>query len=249
MRFAILNKGTLVTNDQCQAIADACAIALAEHFEPAHGLGPSEVKFYANEADVPASTPTDRVVKVAGFDEPDEPNALGWHTEDGSGALLAHIAYKPVLDNGGGVLDGGTAGVSVASVFDHEIKETRKNPTVNGYKDGPQVTQGSEYAEETADPCEMTLYPITLPNGTVVFVSGFVTKEWFDQGTPEETPTSYPSGVTPGPFRLAVGGYMEVRSGPGTDQAVFGDTPPPDWKMEMKHKNPYSRHSRRHKHS
>jgi hypothetical protein len=259
VRFAFLNKGTLATNEQVQDMADAFAIQLAEHFEPAHNLGPSEVKFYANETDVPASTATDRVVKIAGFDDPDEPGALGWHTEDQTGAILAHVAYRPVLDNGGGVLDCGTSGCSIASVFSHEGVETRKNKNVNQYVDGPQIAQGSEYPEETADPCEMTTYPIVLPNGHVVFVSGFVTPEWFDAQTPAGTPTSYPEGATPGPFRLAAGGYCECRSEQGNDQPVFGDEAgipvapgvehcgPPAWKLDMKRANPHSRINR-HKH-
>ncbi len=163
-----------------------------------------------------------------------------------------------MLDNGGGVLDLGVASTSIASVASHEVLETRKNANVDVYVDGPTIAQGSEYPQEVCDPCESTTYPVTLPNGHVVYVSGFVTKEWFDGETPAGTPTSYPAGATPGPFLLATGGYFEVRSEPGNDQAVFGDTAgkpvtpgaahygPPAWKMEMKAKNPHSRHNKRH---
>lgn len=168
-------------------------------------------------------------------DEISEPNALGFHTEGPDGSYWGDIAVKPVLDNDGGILDGGTSGYSVASVLSHEAVELFGDETVNIWVDGPAIAEGMGYAFELCDPVEGTLYTVTLPDSTKVLVSDFVGPKWFDIMAPAGSDLDYCMAVSH-PFHLAIGGYFVVRKAPGSEQQVFGEVMPPQWRMAMKRK-------------
>src|SRR5690348_10353867 len=116
MRISIANKSTRVTNEQAQKMADAVQIQMDTQAAPTWDRLPPRIVFCA------ATVPTDGPVLTL-VDSFDVDDALGYHTEGGDGSYFGFIAVNPVLNAGGGVLDGETAGVSVASVVSHEAIE------------------------------------------------------------------------------------------------------------------------------
>lgn len=228
MKIGVVNHSSRLTNDQVEDMTAACAIQLAEHVAPAWDRMPPTCVFYQRDSDVPAGTAVVMVV-----DQPDTDGALGYHYEGEHGEVLGKVFVSPVLDNGGGVLDGGTSGVSVASVLSHELIELFGDADTNIWVDGPPTPQGGCYAQELCDPVEMTGYTVELPDTRKVLVSDFVLPAWFDPDAPDSAPKSFCSAVTK-PFTMASGGYMVVRSAPGSEQQVFGEVAPPHWKVQAK---------------
>ena len=156
---------------------------------------------------------------------------LGYHFEAPDGTAISRILVPPVLNAGGGVLDGGSIGDSVAAVLTHELLETAVDADINLWVDGPTLPQGSCYAFECADPVQMVGYTIKTSGGVDVLVSNFVTPAYFDPAAPAASPKDWLN--TPGlaPFGLLPGGYQIVRGAPGTEQQVFhASVMPPAWR-------------------
>lgn len=236
MTIALVNRSTRVTNGDALLMADAVQIQMDVHVAPAWDRLPAQVRYYEDEDLVP-----DGAYVIVLLDNSDQQGALGWHTEGPGGAVFSQVFASPVLDAGGGVLDGGTAGVSVASVVSHEAIEAFVDPSVNVWVDGIMGRDGGCYAYEACDPVEGDSYDIVLPVGPKVSVSAFVTPAWFDLEAAPDAPRSYPNGLTKGPFKLAPGGYMVVRQDPGSEKQVFAEQIPPAWRMNAKANNTASR--------
>jgi hypothetical protein len=244
MLVLVTNLSTLATEEQVQKMAEALQVQLTTHLAPSWDRLPSECRYAPMSEPSPKPNAEGGVLRIFLVDAPpstEDPGILGYHTEGPDGQKYSYVFCKPVLDNGGGVLDQGTAGVSVASVVSHEGCEGFVNLAVNRWVDGPVRKEGGCYAFEVCDPVESNGYWINLPDGTKVWMSAFVTPEWFDEEAPVDEPRSYPDiGINS--FELAEGGYAEVRAAPGTETQVFHEVmPPPAWKMEMKRVNPSSR--------
>ncbi len=153
--------------------------------------------------------PGEIVVRIVG--PASDPDALAWHTEDADGLVLVEVSADAVLDPGGGVLDGGTTGVSLASAVDHEIKETMVDPNVATWVDR---FDGTEVALEACDPVQGDLLPVVVRDAdgsmVTVMLSNYVYPEWFDPQAPSGVVVDA-MGTAPGPLQLAKGGYMVLR--------------------------------------
>lgn len=227
MHIAIASNSKLVTTGDLAAIAVAVQRQLQRHFCPAWGLAVPQVQAAADPKTVPAGA---QVVLL--MDQPDEPDALGWHTES-AGRFFAHVFCRPVLDAGGVELYDAKnpRATSIASVVSHEALEMVGNPGVNRWVDGPRIKQGSEFSLEVCDPVEGDAYVIDAGSAgrpVPVSVSNFVFPEWFDPQTPAGARVDQ-LGKAKGPFRMSAGGYMIVRSGPGRENAVYGRRRP-EWR-------------------
>jgi hypothetical protein len=241
LEVAILNQSNgLVTDDDCAKMADAAQVSLGLHYAEAYNEIACHVAFY-KEAE---ARPKNAAVFVIGEQPPDD-GELGHHDETQKGIEEGFAYAAPVLQNGGGVLDLGSAGVSLFSVLDHELKEWKRDPNTNLWRD----TYRDDFvqtADEVSDPVEMNSYPIKLPTGVEVWASDFVLQAYFDPQAPAGSKLTYCDAVK-SPFELAPGGYMVVRTGgPGTEQQIFHrDVRTPQWKLDMKSKNPRGRSARR----
>jgi len=208
MIIAIVNKSTRVTHDQAVAMTAACNAQLAQHVAPLWRAWPATVSFFASETAVPASASP-----IYLFDTPDQPDALGWHSEDSHGRVFGKVFVNPVLDNGGAVLR--TAN-SVSGVLSHEVIEAWGDPQVNRWAEAPD---GNLYAIELCDPVEMDSYDMLI-SGAHVAVSNFITPSWLDDSPPAHSQFDYMRKLT-APFTMTSGGYVVYR-GAGAEQQTFG---------------------------
>lgn len=212
--FLIDNQSTVVPADAIPKICEAMNKVLAL-FAPAWGFQIPCVEPIDN---VNASDPLAfRVVLID--DDPSKPGELGDHDEQG-GTPFATILAKVCTDAGGGILDGGSIGISVLSVICHEIFESLCDLNVNDW-----VFDGRNFlAKEAADPVEGAPgYEIELADGTVALCSNGVLPAYFDAQAIEGSRFDL-AGAVSMPFQLLPGGYQivfDVSTGNVTE--VFGE--------------------------
>jgi hypothetical protein len=206
----VVNKSTLVSNDDVKRMVEACQIQITRDAAPVYGLDPIGVHYTEDES---VAKPGDYLIAI--LDNSDQQGALGWHTETSGDVIYGEVFAGPSLQNGGSVLSGPLA---VSSVLSHEALETLADPHANLYATD---LQGRAVAFEIADPVESEWYDITIQDGTSVTVSDFVTPAWFD---PDAKPgqTFDFLGSLSAPFTIANGGYI-VWTTLGQPQQSFGD--------------------------
>ena len=133
---------------------------------------------------------------------------------------------------------------TISATASHELLEMLADPDCGLYKKGPPVKKKyDKYSVEVCDPVQETAYNITLADGeTVVTVSNFVTKSWFENGG--AAPYDYLE-LLEKPFTLAGGGYMSLEDEHGhTHDESDDDDPPAAWRQAAR-KHPASRGNRR----
>lgn len=237
--IAVLNKSTLLSDADASTMASACQFQVTHHLAPLSARGGWKVIFFGKGQVVP---PVDFQIVI--MDDPDQANALGYHTEDPDGKVWGRVFVKPVLDNGGSALKGA---LSVSAVLSHEVCETFCDKSVNMWVDR---MDGTMVALEVCDPVENDSYTVTVtaPDGShqVVSVSNFVTYAWFDKQAPAGSRFDFLHNVH-APLTMSPGGYMvvmDVHRAKVTE--VFGST---HGEEEHKKKKPHhvaSRTARRH---
>lgn len=218
MKIALVNQSARVTDTQAALMASACDLQVRAHLAPAWGIQPVPVRFFAKGTPPPAD-----YSPLALLDSPDEPDALGYHTEDAKGRVWGRVFVNPVLDNGGEVLHAEAPDVvTVASVLSHEVCELIVDPACNRWVDGPPLREGSEYSMEVCDPVEGDSYVLAVSYPVkLVSVSNFVLPAWFDPLTPKGRALDHMSRCR-SPFMMTPNGYMIVRKGPGHEKQVMG---------------------------
>lgn len=203
----LTNHSTLVSDAQMQQIAAACATQVTRDFAPLHGLLPVPVVF------TKTPKPGTRVIDMV--DTQDDPQALGWHTEDAGEKVYGVIGAKPVLTNGGKVLSG--ASLTVSSVVSHEVLEMLGDPWCTGWCD---TGRGYEIAWEVGDPVQNDSYDI----GTGVMMSNFVTLEWFNPYAAKGDRFDFMNNLK-APCTMSKGGYWVQRK-TGREQQKLGRLDP-----------------------
>ena len=201
MILAILNKSKVVTNADVARMTAACDLQLRRDVAPAWGMLPFEVKFYVTK-------PPTKALKLVLFDDADQADALGYHSDGPDGFPYGRVFTKPTMDQGAKVLTGPG---SVATVLSHEVIELFLDPECNRWADG---IDGNSYAFELCDPVEADSYVI---DG--VTVSNFVLPPWFDQNPPKGSKYDF-LGKLKKPFTMTAGGYVVFRSY-GKEKNVF----------------------------
>jgi hypothetical protein len=135
--------------------------------------------------------------------DPNVPGAMGYHDEQG-GIPFARILTDTVLQNGGGALDGGSLGVSVLSVFLHELWEAAIDLYVD---DLVLMPSGIFVFKEVSDPVQSVPLSVTFADGTTGLASDAVFPRYFDGQAPAGTQLSLASAPTV-PFEITPGGYQ-----------------------------------------
>ncbi len=228
----VVNKSTLVSNDDVETMTRACALQLQQHVAPAWGRVPAPVVYTEQ-----VQTAAPGAVVIAIVDTTNQPDALGWHSESRGDVEFGEIAAKPVLDNGGDAL---TKTLSVASVLSHEVCEWFIDPHCNLTAD---TGGGKAISVEICDPVESDSYPVQIvasgaTTPTAVTVSNFVLPAWFDPQPAASQKLDYLGSCTQ-PFEITKGGYAVVIR-EGKVQQVFGEQFP-EWRKVHKDTSRYRR--------
>jgi hypothetical protein len=212
----IVNHSTQVTDSQVQSMAIACAKQISTQVAPAHNMLPVPVAFLSRTA--PPLPTSARVITV--MDTLDDPQALGYHTVDGSEHIWGVVGTKVAMGQGAKAL---TGPYSISSILSHEVCETFIDPGCGGYFDNGH---GLLIAYEVGDPVENDSY---LIDG--VGVSNFVTAEWFNASAARTDRFDF-MGKLKAPFSMSKGGYW-VQSRAGKQTEKFGEDMP-DWRKAAK---------------
>jgi hypothetical protein len=229
---AVQNHSTRVTDAAVALMVRAVAHQVRYDVAPAWGAKTASVVFLPKDADVPAGS-----YAIGIYDNADQADALGYHSEEGDGTVYGKVFVSPVLDNGGTVTEGE---LSVSAVLSHEVLETFVDPHVQLW-----ASDGGDglYAYEACDAVEDGSYEVHV-GGKRVAVSNFVLPAYFDAQTPAGTRVDHLAQLS-GPFELSKGGYaVKITLGRDTkvDQ-VFGERFP-EWKKASK-RHPLARLARR----
>jgi hypothetical protein len=225
----------------------------------AHDMAYSEVTF------VPGATePADGYLELGFFETSDVADAVGYHDLTPKGAPYGKV-FRGSVPNGEMLRDVTGHGQSCAGCASHEYAEMKGDRFANLWAVG-QITDPAHprrkyslLAVELADPCQDNAFTLKSKDGTEVDCSDFVKPNYFNPDTPADEPTSH-LGSCKGPMVCAPGGYLIVAQEAGETQ-VFGrtigghhervlhaDVAPPEWREAIR-LLPYSRSSRRAKHS
>lgn len=237
-KIAVINQSTLVSDADAKTMWLACKNQIYYH------AGPLLHKRFLNSVFVPkggVASASDYPLVI--LDDPDQANALGYHTEDPNGKVWGRVFARPVFDNGGTALHGA---LSVSSVLSHEMLEAFADLNVNLWADR---NDGTFVALEIADPVENDSYEVgsldAHGNKVMVSVSNFVLNEWFD---PLASPTSrfdYMKKVK-APLTMSPGGYIVVlNTRNGKVSQVFGSQEAEHMHNKKKPAHPASRTARR----
>lgn len=193
---SLLNRSTVVTDDECKRIASVCDQALAE-FCRDWELAPWRVTFNQKAW-----------ISIVIVDEDkDVPQALAYHDLLSTGHPVGITMAKTILDAGMG-LDG------VCSATDHESKEIRYDPYCDILWTGPD---GKNRWGEVADAVQAWSYKIDGLD-----VSDYCLKSWHNPkiGGPYDK-----LRLLDRPFQVGEGGY-QVLSTQGPETQVNGERPP-----------------------
>lgn len=219
----VVNQSTLVSDGDVQTMTRACAHQLRYDAAPLFGLALIPVTYTTKQALKSGAVPPGSWV-ISVLDDPDQADALGWHTEEQGELIYGRTFARPVLDNGGDAL---SKELSVASVLSHEVLETFADPHCNLYADSGR---GYSVAYEVCDPVESDSYPVAV-SGKNVMLSNFVTPKWFDPQAAAGDTFDY-MGNCSEPFEMTRGGYI-VKMRDGRVSQEFGEKYP-DWRRETK---------------
>lgn len=235
----VRNRSTLVTDADVQKMTAACGKQIAQHVAPAHFVSPAPVLYLDKKAPLP--TTQARIIDV--LDVCDDPQALGYHTEDGRDHIWGVVGTKAVLDQGAKPLTGDYA---VSTILSHEVAEMFMDPFCSLWA---QRDERTCIAFEVGDPVQSDWY---LIDG--VAVSNFVTGAYFNPMAASTDRFDY-LGKLRAPFTLSRGGYwVQMKAGAQSQKMGRGgmgvdlvwDEHAPAWLQMMKNGR-YTRSARLHR--
>jgi hypothetical protein len=232
--IAIVNKSSRLSDTDASLMTRACQLQLTKHAAPALLLRTWKVKFFKSGAAVP-----DDAFPIIIMDDPDQANALGYHTIDDKGKPWGRVFAGPILNNGGTALSGS---MSVSCILSHEVLETVVDYNVNLWADR---CDGTEVAVEVCDPVEADSYDVFVGAAQVpVAVSNFVMNDWFDAW---QVGGKFDwMGTVNAPLQMSAGGYVIVRNtSTGEINAVWGSKEAEARHAMIKPSFPVARTSRR----
>ena len=232
--IAVVNKSTRLSDADGSLMTRACQLQLTKHAAPALLLRTWTVKYFKK-----GTTPPADAFPIIIMDDPDQADALGYHTIDDNGNPWGRVFVGPVLDNGGTALRGS---MSVSGVLSHEVLETVVDYNVNLWADR---WDGTEVAVEVCDPVEADCYDVLVGKAQVpVAVSNFVMNDWFDAW---QTNGKFDwMGTVSHPLEMSSGGYIIVRNtSTGEISSVWGSKEAEERHAKIKPGFPVARTSRR----
>lgn len=216
----VVNHSTLVSDADAATMTEVVGSQLFFHTARLWGRQPNAVKFTKDEASAPAGS---WIIGI--LDDPDQADALGWHTEDSQGRIFGRVFARPALSHGAKVLEGANA---VSTTLSHEVLETFGDPNVNQWAD---AGNGISYSWELCDAVESDFYELRLQDGKAAAVSNFLLPAWFDPQAPRGSQFDYMKRVNAA-FQMTQGGYVVIEQ-EGQQKQLFGEQFP-NWKKELK---------------
>lgn len=232
MIIGVQNLSTLVSDEDAYNMAMLVDYQARYHVASSWGIQPPLVVYVKT---LGAQT-YDALIGI--MDDADQAGVLGWHTEGPGASVYGRVFARPVLDNGGTILDGK---LSVCSVLSHEVIETIGDRACNGWT---QRADGTLIAMELCDPVESDTYPVTIAASDTASVTGtvsnFMLEPWFDPDA-KSGPYDWLSLLT-APFQVRSDGYVISMTG-GTVSESWGEEYPA-WRKATK-EHPTARTARR----
>lgn len=210
MLIGLLNKSSIVSDEQVKLMASAIDRQMKRDVAPAWSMLPPKVYFISKNAFVPGGA-----VLTLVDDLVEAPDAEGYHSEDERGRFIGNIGVKTIP---GTILTGQD---SVASVVSHEVIELFLDPAINRWAD---AIDGYSYPIEGCDACQSGCYSL---NG--VSVSNFLLPNWFDNYATKDFDHL---GVISSPFTLSSGGYTVRRKQGSGETQIFGKRP--EWRQAIR---------------
>jgi len=212
----VTNRSTQVSDSDVQKMTAACAKQIKLHVAPAHNTKPVPVVYLDRDAQPPSKQA--RIITVQ--DTLDDPDALGYHTQDGSEHIWGVVGTKAAMSQGALAL---TEDYSISSILSHEVAELFIDPFCGGWFDSGE---GFLVAYEVGDPVQSDYYLIDK-----VAVSNFVTAAWFNPMAATSDSFDH-MGHLHAPFSMSKGGYwVQLAEGKATQK--FGEDMP-EWLIKAK---------------
>jgi hypothetical protein len=229
--YRLINQSSLVPGNTLDRMAAALQTQAREAASPAwYNLNVNLTVVVAQHSpgDPPPPPAPAGQMDIVLLDDSDVADALGYHDITINGRPYSRVFTRSVLQHGGGVLDGGTIGLSVASVASHEVLESVVDPECNAWcSSGDRLV-----AFEVCDPVQSQSYSI---DG--VLVSNWVTANWFVSGAPGPWDRL---GKLRGPRTIARGGYAIAASLTHEHQVMAQQDTTPQWRRASRN-HPASR--------
>jgi hypothetical protein len=190
IKLAVMNKSTVLTNAQVQAIVDPLQIQVHRDFAPVWGTD-ADLTFVPS-----GDTPDPGSWWLTVFDTSDQANALGYHDVTPDGLPVGKVFAKSDLD----------IGSQWTVTASHELLEILGDPEINlTVFVQPDGHSGVLYAYEVCDACQDDQFGYEI-NGTAV--SDFVFPAWFQPSRPAGTQFDFQRKIT-APLQILAGGYIQ----------------------------------------
>ena len=170
--------------------------------------------------------PSLSAAQIVILDDPDQADALGYHSETPEGLEYGRVFVEPILSHGGSLSKGPNA---VSVTLSHELLEMIGDPGVNLWAD---ADDGYSYAIELCDACQAASYEI---DG--VSVADFVYPTFFDPEPILDRTRRYDHlGLVSRPFETLDGGYQIRRTiGVGRIEHVYAGSMSPWLRTAKRH--------------
>jgi len=187
---AIVNKSTIVTDDQVRAAVDALQKQVSNDFSTVGW--PDAILFFAGASDPLPAGAWSLIV----LDDTDQAGDLGYHQTDLQGVPTGFVFAKTDAQYG----------LSWTVTLSHELLEMLADPWIFGVAEQRRDTITS-YALEVCDPVEADNLGYVIDG---VRLSNFVCPAYFMDPPPAGAKFDH-CGFLTAPFSLAPGGYLSAR--------------------------------------
>lgn len=218
MKIAIINKSTLVSNEDVKLMTRAVALQCRRDFAPAWEVKTPNIRYRVDESTIEPST-----ARIVIFDDADQAGAFGYHSDGPDGYPYARVFCRDALKYATALQ--GKYAVSV--ILSHEVLELLADPSVNLWAD---LWNGMAIAYEVCDPVQADAYDVEI-DGKPVSVSNFVTPSWFDNMPPAGAKFDH-LGTVGRHYTMSPGGYVVTRES-GAEKVYYG-AEFPEWKKAAK---------------
>lgn len=202
IEVAVINKSTVVTNEEVQGVVPVLQTQVTRDFAPAWGID-ANVRFIPKGAKPPVGS-----WWLVILDNSDQAGALGYHDLTPEALPMSKVFAKTDQQYG----EKWTVTAS------HELLEMLADPNINLTVFEESQNGGRLYAYEVCDSCEADKFGYKIND---VPVSDFVFPSWFESfRKPGSTQFDYGNHINK-PFHLLSGGYIgiyDVTSGSGWKQ-------------------------------
>ena len=216
----LINKSTLITDSDLAIIGSAINITLPT-FCGSWNLVAPKCKMIGKGKPTPAGH-----TNVYIMDAPDLSGAFSYYDEVDN-KPIGKVFVKLILDNGGGIMVGKAASISVSQVISNEVFGLLGDVLCNSWWISPNYS--TFYAFEVCDPVQSNRIKV-FTNNTTVSISDWILPAWSDPQN-KKGPFNY-TNTLKAPFQVDKNGYA-ITCTSGTVEYVFGSEVP-QWVKDHK---------------